>query len=200
MIIKIAVTGGIASGKTTFCTLLSKELNSYYYNCDILVAEIYNDFNFCLENFANHEFFSNILNSDGIVDKVKLKQIIVETHSALMDISKIVWSKIKEKILLIISDQSNEFVLFEIPLLFESGFDSMFDYIINIESDINVRIKRRNLSAIDKKFFDIFINHQCSNDFRKIHSDLTIHNNGSVRYLKKEIKKLMIILKKEIFK
>ena len=199
MIIRIAVTGGIASGKTTFCTLLSKELNCNYYNCDTLVAEIYNDSNFCLENFANHEVFSYILNENGLVDKVKLKQIIVETLSALMDISKIVWSKIKEKILLIIADQNNEFVLFEVPLLFESGFDSMFDYIVNIESDIDARIKRRDAANIDKKFFDIFVSQQYSNDFRKIHSDFTIHNNGSIRCLKKEIKELIMIFKKEIF-
>jgi dephospho-CoA kinase len=194
MTIKIAVTGGIASGKSTVCKLFSEKLKCKYYNCDIIVSKLYNDYVFCLKNFSRHKFFSSILDENGLVDKTKLRELIVENPHRLIDISQIVWVELEKLILQIMNSEKEKFIIFEVPLLFESGFDKLFDFIVNIESNFKNRVDRSLNSHIDQKFFDIFVSQQVSNEFRKCHADFTIFNNGDVQSLDVKINNLINIL------
>ena len=194
MAFKIAITGATASGKTTVATLLSELLNCRNYSADKIVADFYANAKFCHESLR--EFSQIIFDNRGLVDKKKLKEWIISEPKNLSLISKIVWIEFEKKVQEIFQSDENTFVIFEIPLLFESNIQNLFNFVINVESDLKIQSERAtNLSGIEKRFFEIFIENQVSNELREKNSNFTIKNFGKIEELKCEIKKLSVRLK-----
>lgn len=183
MIFKIAITGGVASGKSTVTAFLSALLNCESYSADKIVSELYNSQNFCIKHLS--QFSDYIFNENKIVDKTKLKKWIIFNPENLNKISKIMWIECEKKIVELIEGCKRDFILFEVPLLFESKMQNIFDFLLNVESDKKMREKRaKNLSGIEKEFFEIFVANQVSNNFRRQNSDYTIENNKGLDELK----------------
>lgn len=189
MTFKIAVTGSTASGKTVISNFLSEYLECKNYSADIIVSEIYRDKDFCLAKIKQKT--PEILSEFYIVDKIKLKNWIIKDPNNLKQISQIVWKEFKKRILNIIDKENLKFIVIEVPLLFESESDKIFDMIVNVESDLEIQKQRaEKLSNIEKRLFQIFIDNQVTNEFRKNNSHITIINNKDLDDLKKEVLKI----------
>ena len=70
----------------------------------------------------------------------------------LNDLCEIIYPELKKRIFSIFEKyQRDQYILFEIPMLFESGFDKFFNFIININSEKELQLKRSLNKKIEKK-------------------------------------------------
>ena len=89
-----------------------------------------------------------------------------------------------------------EFVLFDAPLLFESGFDLECDYIIAVVADTETRIARIIArDSISKDLAHLRIKSQLSDEFLRKRADLVIENNSSSDNLRDAVSKAVIQIK-----
>lgn len=191
--IKVAITGGIGSGKSTAAAILGE----FGYKCvsaDKIYHELLSDENF-VEKISEHmgiePIFCNgkkILDKKTLSDKVfgdkkELKRLNEFTHPVVMDVMMRKMESLK-----------NEKIVFaEVPVLFEGGFDNLFDYVVvikkNIESRVIKTMDRDGKSADDvKRVVAAQIDYDNIEENEKF---IVVNNNGTVVDLKENLKSVV---------
>lgn len=186
--IKIAVTGGIGSGKTTVCNILNK-FGFKVVSCDDVYKQIPDQ---VLKAVLEKQFPAAV-NNDKI-DKKKLAQIVFNDKAKLEKLNSLTHPLIMKEVFKAMEEQNILFA--EVPLLFESGYDKYFDKIIVVKRDLNQRIesiiKRDDLSKnAVKKRISSQINYEIE-DFAKYY---VIHNDGNIDKLREEVFRVLKELK-----
>ncbi len=177
--IKIAITGNIASGKSTVEKII--ESNGYkVYDTDKIAHEI----------LANSTEVKEIF---GTVDRTVLAKIVFTNKEKLQLLESIIHPQVKKRILEIFN--GNEEVAFvSVPQLFEANFDKLFDKIIYVTAKDDIRkerlIKRNSLTPEEAQ-----IRIEAQNHEGKIErSDYIIENNEDFETLTQQVEKLLSIL------
>lgn len=178
--LKIAIVGNIASGKSTVENVIEHE-GFKVYDTDKIAHEI-----LAVSNEVIEEFGTN--------DRNKIAKIVFSNPSKLKKLESIIHPLVKKELLKIFT-QKDDVVFVSVPQLFEAGFESLFDKIIYITADEKIRkerlIKRNSCSPEEAQRR---INAQKEGDKSK-KSDFVIENNGSIEDLKM---KILLILNKLI--
>jgi dephospho-CoA kinase len=121
---KIAITGGIASGKTTFLNIL-KELGFPVFSCDDVVKELYTKPE--VKNKILNLFGKNVLENDNI-NKKKILEKIIKNSVLKSELENIFHPEVKKKLFKFFEEYiKNPVVFAEVPLLFEVGWEKFFD-------------------------------------------------------------------------
>lgn len=175
---KVAIIGGIGSGKSAVRNILSK--NGYHtIDSDAVNAKL----------MTNTDYIKMIDNAfkgvvkGGIIDKTALKNIVFTDENQRLKLNSIAHPMIKA----ILIDETEKFdlVFVEVPLLTECGLTEYFDRIWLVKADKDTRqdrvIKRDNISS------DLFIQINSSQVDDRIREEVAtdiIHNDGSLNNLK----------------
>lgn len=184
--IKIGITGSIASGKTTAARIFAGKRYPLF-NADKEVKDLYNQ----------KYFKSKILKKFKIQStkniKSKIKKIIINNKVLIKDIEKIIHPLVRRKIKIFIKkNKKKKFIFFEIPLLIESKLMKDYDVIIFINSKKKIRLKRYLKRGRDKKIFNLLDKRQLPPSKKIKFCDYVINNNNNLKKLKKTIKSIRI--------
>lgn len=133
--VRIAITGGIGSGKSTV-TKIIKDLGYPVVSCDNVYTELLND-NAFLTILSNE--FGDILDDCGKLDRKKLASITFNDFVKLQKLNEITHPAIMERVMK--ECDKHEVCFCEVPLLFECGYEKLFDETIVLLRDIDKRIK-----------------------------------------------------------
>lgn len=191
--IKVAITGGIGSGKSTAAAILGE----FGYKCesaDKIYHELLSDEKFVekiSEYMGIEPIFCNgkkILDKKTLSDKVfgdkkELKRLNEFTHPVVMDVMMRKMESLK-----------NEKIVFaEVPVLFEGGFDNLFDYVVvikkNIESRVIKTMDRDGKSADDvKRVVAAQIDYDNIEENEKF---IVVNNDGTIVDLKENLKSVV---------
>ena len=186
--IKIGITGSLASGKSTVAKIISSGKYPLY-NADKAVKKIYQTNIFQAKAIKKFKLKSkkNIKN--------KIKKIISSDKRFLKILEKIVHPLVREQISKFTKkNNGKKFIIFEIPLLVESKLMKNYDKIIFVNSRKDLRLKRYLKRGNNKKFFNLLNKRQLSPAKKIKFCDYVINNNGSIKLLKKNIKNIMLKL------
>tara|TARA_X000000368_G_C23018030_1_gene706650 strand:+ start:368 stop:934 length:567 start_codon:yes stop_codon:yes gene_type:complete len=179
--IKIALTGSLASGKTTASKIISKGRGPLF-SADNVVKKLY----------TNKNFRKVVVKKLRIAPrsnfKKSLKKKIFEKRRNLKKLEKIIHPMVRKEMLIFLKKNKNKKLLFlEIPLLIESRLTKYFDVIIFIKSKKILRLKRYKLKKGNVKLFLLLDNHQLK-DYKKMKlCDHIVVNNKSLAVLKKNL-------------
>ena len=186
--IKIGITGSLASGKSTVGKIISSGKYPLF-DADKTVRQIYQSIIF--KNKVYKKF--KLKNKKNI--KNKLKNIILSNKSSLLELEKIIHPLVRKKIKIFSSiNYRKDLLIFEIPLLIESKLMKNYDKIIFVNARKDLRLKRFLKRGKNKKIFNILNRRQLSPGKKIKYCDYVINNNGSLKLLKKNIKNIMLRL------
>ena len=137
--LKVGVTGGIGSGKTTVC-MVFETLGIPVYYADRQAKLLMN---------ANSElktaitgYFGNDIYRDGTLDRQKLAKIVFNDKTALEKLNSYVHPAVAGDFEYWLSRQTSKYVLEESAIIFESNIAHRFDKIIMVTASDDVRIER----------------------------------------------------------
>lgn len=185
--IKFALCGNIASGKSTVQKLLENQ-GYRVLDTDKVAHELLtvNNSELFLE-FKKFDVFEN-----GEFSREKLGKLVFTNKEIKQKLENILHPQIREKIKEFFEQNQNEKYLFVgIPLLFEANMTDLFDKIIFIYADDDIRLKRlllRNGYSVD--YAKARLNSQMRQEEKAQKSDYVINNNGSIEELYKNLFKL----------
>jgi len=184
----IGLTGGIASGKSTVSKYLA-EKGFKVYDADKIAKDISEKKSVQEEIILT--FGNKILDENGNIDRKKLKEVVFENKEKLKQLNAIIhpkvidfYKKLKEK------KNTDEIIVFDVPLLFESGIDKFCDKILVVISDYEIQLNRIvERDKIDRELASKIIKSQLSNEERIKKADVVIENNSSLEDLFEKVER-----------
>ncbi|MCL2861238.1 MAG: dephospho-CoA kinase [Firmicutes bacterium] len=124
------------------------------------------------------------------LNRIKLRQIVFNDTEQLKILEQIIHPLIKEKIKTDILSSNKYHILLVVPLLFETGFNSLCDKIITIASNEKTRIERlKKRDNISDGIIQKIISRQLTDDERSLRADFVIENNSTLCRLEQQVKK-----------
>jgi dephospho-CoA kinase len=192
--IKVAVTGNIGSGKSSFCNFLS-EKGYPIINADAVSKNILSEDGEIkkkvIKEFGEESFVNNEINKKFLAEKVFSDPVKV------LKINSILHPKVKNKI----ESLANEYfikydiVFTEAALIYEADMESMFDYVVLITADYKIRKKRTTENAkLSEKDFDKRNDNQIKDEEKKKRADFVFENNLGINELRQKAGLLITIL------
>ena len=183
----VGLTGGIASGKSTVSKCLA-EKGFKVYDADKIAKDISE------KKLVQEEiiltFGNEILDENGNVDRKKLKEIVFENKEKLKQLNAIIHPKVIDFYRELKEKNTDETIIFDVPLLFESGIDKFCDKILVVISDYDVQLNRIvERDNIDKELASKIIKSQISNEERIKKADIVIENNTSLEELYEKVER-----------
>ena len=184
----VALTGGIGSGKSTVGEIF-EELGAVVIDSDLLSREVMERGNPGYDQVLAR--FGDSILREGEIDRAALAAIIFADEGARRDLEAIIHPLVRERAERIASRVGeNRIVINQIPLLFETSGARRFDYVITIQSDIEIR--RERLRERGMKDYEISkrISAQASDEERASIADIVISNNGTLDELTRSVEQV----------
>lgn len=186
---KIAITGGIGSGKSKVLSIIQ---NADYpvFSCDEIYKNVIVDEKY-IKKIA--EIFPTAV-IDGKIDRKILGEMVFSDDENRKKLDAIAHPLIMQRLVEEMSLVKSDIAFAEVPLLFEGGFQSFFDGIIVVKRDKQLRIDGIEIrDNLDKKSIEDRISAQFDYDCTDNQAILEknnvkfILNNGSVDELKEQV-------------
>ena len=181
--IKYAITGNIASGKTEVQKIL--ERNGFrVFDTDHAGHVLLENNSDVIKAFKDFDILQ-----DGKISRDKLGKVVFNNKEKLEKLNSILHPEITKKILEFFEENKSEKKVFVgIPLLFETKMEKLFDKVILVYTDDDIRLKRllaRNNYTIE--YAQKRISCQDSQDEKIKKSDIIIYNNGTLKDLEEQL-------------
>jgi dephospho-CoA kinase len=140
----IGLTGGVATGKSTFARRLLSELPTMEtFDSDRCVHELLASDESVHAAIAN-SFGPSIFDSNGIPDRVKLRGIVFDDESRRRELESILHPLVRTRWQGLVRQarQNRGWLLVDIPLLYETGSQVEFDRVIVVASPSDTQLRR----------------------------------------------------------
>lgn len=189
--LKIGLTGGIGSGKTTVSNLFAR-LGIPVIDTDIIAREVVNQED-VLQSLQTL-FDNHILTDEGALDRKALASIVFSDSNKKAQLDALLHPLIRKRVLEqteSIEPGLSPYIIIVVPLLFESGFYTFVDATITVNCDEEARISRV-VSRDHREESEIrsIIAHQLDDTARCQKADYCINNNSDINHLEKQVLKL----------
>ena len=139
--LKLGVTGGIGSGKSYVCRLMSEEFDIPVYNCDIHARMItYTNID-VIE--ALSQLIEGVYDSEGELDKQRLAQYLFASPEHAAQVNAIIHPAVRRDLHEWLHHYTDEpVVAIESAILYESGFETEVDRVLFVDAPLETRIRR----------------------------------------------------------
>ena len=189
--LKIGLTGGIASGKTTVCNLF-KDLSVEIIDADVISHELSKKGGAAFEEIIE-AFEDEIIGNDGELDRKKLRSIVFNDNTKKKMLEMIIHPKVLLSINEKIKASQSDYLIISVPLMIETGMNAMMDRVLLIDCNVETQIERlsqRDQSSREEAIK--IIESQASIESKRELSDDRIINNNetSIEELTLKVKEL----------
>lgn len=140
----MGLTGGIASGKSTVSALLAAK-GAQLVDADVIAREVMLPGHPVLEAVVRH-FGQDLLQEDGTLNRSKLGEIVFHDEAARRKLNELTHPAIRAEIRGQMDRLEREhpggLVIADIPLLYESGLQEMFERILVVYAPRETQLER----------------------------------------------------------
>jgi dephospho-CoA kinase len=184
----VGLTGGIGAGKSTVANMFA-QLGALTIDADQLARQAIEKGSPGFDEVVS-AFGVEILN-DGEIDRQRLGTIVFKDAAKRKQLEAIVHPRVQEALANKIKSLSpGDILVYEIPLLVETGSAKKFDYVITVESDIENRLDRLFERGLEEDEAQRRIDAQASQSEREAVADCVIVNDGERADLFGEVAKV----------
>ena len=185
----IAITGGIASGKTMASDYL-RSLGYTVIDADEMSREMTAPGGKAMPFIIEH-FGPDYLDEDGGLNRAAMRDLVFKNPDKLMileagttDVVIADIKKIKEER----AAAGDKILFYDIPLLFEKNLQDDYDAVWVITSDRSIRKGRlAERDNMDEKMAELIMDSQEDEDKKIEAADFVIYNNGSLAELERSV-------------
>jgi dephospho-CoA kinase len=177
--LRVGLTGGIASGKTTISNLFA-QLIVPVIDADVISHRLMQPGQAAFQKTIEH-FGPEIVLSDGNLDRKKLRQQVFQNPQQKKWLEDMLHPLIRQQILNKIEALGDtDYSLIVVPLMFETGFDQLMDKIIAIDCSAETQKSRLMMrDKIDKKLVEKMLQSQLPNRDRLNRADFVFSNSDN---------------------
>ena len=189
--LKVALTGGMGTGKSEVSALFSK-WGAYIFDADTIAKKILSE-NKTAQKDIISEFGSDVISIKGNIDNKKLGRVAFKNEHNQLKLNTIIHPYVFKEIDLcferILERGRHEIFIVDAALIYESGADTHMDYVIVVTSHLKIRTERvMKRGIINRDDFLKRVELQWPEKDKIDMADFIIHNNGSMNNLNQEAK------------
>ena len=184
--IKVGVTGGIGSGKSTFCRFMA-EFGAKVVYADKLAREIMNHDQLVRRSIIN-VFGAESYHNDEINREYLTKEAF--NHNRIEELNAVVHPVVLASVLKIIADEEKlgtEIFVYEAAILLKNGRPDFLDKIIWVHASVEDRVERVSIrdQVLQESVQKIISTQQHFESVRE-YVDIEVNNTGDLQNLKRE--------------
>ncbi len=190
---RIGLTGGIAAGKSLVSDTLA-QLGAWILDADAISREVVEPGTAGLKAVAE-EFGEGILHPDGSLNRAALAAEVFADEKKRERLNSILHPIIKAEMLsraeTIEAEHPEDIVIFDVPLLIESGWQDVAEEIWLVTAPLEQRILRIALrDGLDREQAMQRIASQMPDEEKARYANIIINNGGSIQELRRLVEKL----------
>lgn len=187
--LKIGLTGGIGSGKTTVANLFKKH-NTPILDADEIAHALVEPQQPALQEIVKH-FGKHILTPKGYLNRDSLRQIIFASKQQKRVLEAILHPLVYQTMHEQLADLSAPYAILCIPLLIETGQQSFVDRILVVECTPELQQKRiQQRDKLSQTEINQIISAQSSMEDKRQQADDLIQNNTDQVHLGQQVNTL----------
>lgn len=191
-LVKIAVTGGLACGKSTVSHFF-KELGAHVVSADEIVHQLLSPNTILGKQVIKLIGLDIVVNHQ--IDRARIASKVFNNPKLLSELESLLYPAVYEEMnkLYQQAQQDPQAKLFvaEVPLLFEAGFDYFFDAVVAVTADDNISQQRfQKSTGYDLEEYKKRATRQFNTTEKARRADFVIVNNGTLTELRKAVKQL----------
>jgi dephospho-CoA kinase len=176
-VLRIGLTGGIGSGKSTVAALLAQR-GARVVDADRIARDVVAPGTPGLAAVVT-EFGGGVLTAEGALDRPALAGLVFGDPAARARLDAVVHPLVRSRAAELVAEApADAVVVQDVPLLVETGQAGSFDLVLVVETDLETRMARlvdRGLSADDAR---ARIASQASDEQRRAVADVVLRNDG----------------------
>ena len=187
--LRIGLTGGIGSGKSTVAALLTTR-GVPIIDTDEIAHRLTESALPVFDEIVRI-FGQDILDATGRIDRNKLRERVFENAGERQRLEAILHPRIREVIREKLDELHAPYCILVVPLLIESGFIDLVDRVLVVDASEGVQIQRTaTRSGLTEPEIRKIMATQVSRAHRLQKADDIIDNNGDRKHLEKEVERL----------
>ncbi|HVE70902.1 MAG TPA: dephospho-CoA kinase [Thermoanaerobaculia bacterium] len=195
MILRVGLTGGIASGKSTVRELLAG-MGCHTVDADRLVAELYQ---------PGHEghaalveaYGRTILREDETIDRVRLANIAFSSPDEAKKLNTLIHPIVIEATERLLQKLGEGIAVVEATLMIESGGRNRYDRLVIVDVEPQVQIERGIARGLAREEVERRIAHQLPRAERLRWADYVIDNSNDREHLEAETRRVYELLRRD---
>ncbi|ANS73760.1 dephospho-CoA kinase [Paenibacillus yonginensis] len=187
---KIGLTGGIATGKSTVSRMLTRR-GALLIDADVLAREVMEPGHPVLEAVVQR-FGKDILLPDGTLDRKKLGTRVFESPEERLALNAIthpaIRAETKRRIEAYEAEYPDKLVVADIPLLYESGLDSLYETIMVVYVPREIQLMRlMERDGLDALQAEARLSAQMDIEQKRTIADIVIDNSQGLEQTEAQV-------------
>ena len=188
--LKLGVTGGIGTGKTTVCEIL-KDLGCFIFSADIAAKEVQEKNQNVIAEIK--QLFGDDIYQNGLPNRKRIAEVVFTDNEKLQRLNAIVHPAVQQAF----SDaletahlSNHRFIIKEAAIMFESGSEKGLDAVIIVAAGLETRLQRLEARGITKEDAIKRMKNQLSQEALLEKSKYVIWNDEDLEHLRYKTKVL----------
>lgn len=187
--LRIGITGGIGSGKTTVANLFARQ-GIPVIDSDVIARSLLapgeDSYNKVVNNYGE-----SILRPDKSIDRTKLKNLVFSNKHSKKKLEEILHPEVRKRIVSEINKLTSSYCIIVVPLLIEAGFLDLVDRVLVIITDKELQISRVvERDGMSREEIIKIINSQSTNQEKLEIADDVINNDEDNHSLIRQVEGL----------
>ncbi|MGY1752758.1 dephospho-CoA kinase [Blastococcus sp. SYSU D01042] len=187
--LRIGLTGGIGSGKSTVAGLLA-DRGAVVIDADRIAREVVEPGTPGLAAVVD-AFGEGVLSADGSLDRPALAAVVFSDPAARARLDGIVHPLVRDRAVQLAAGAPEDAVLVnDVPLLVETGQAGSYDLVVVVEAELATRLTRLVDRGVPEADARARIAAQATDEQRRAVADVVLDNSGPLEQLAEQVARL----------
>ena len=187
-VLRIGLTGGIGSGKSTVARLLAAR-GARIVDADRIAREVVEPGTPGLEAVVA-AFGPGVLTAEGALDRPALAAVVFADPEARRRLDGIVHPLVRARAAeLVAAAPPDAVVVQDVPLLVETGQAGSYDLVLVVQADLDTRVRRLVGRGVSEEDARARIAAQATDEQRRAVADVVLDNSGTVEELEAQVER-----------
>ena len=192
--LKVGLTGGIGSGKST-ASRYFESLGAFVLDADEEAKELITS-NETVQHELISEFGTDIIDGTGRVDKKKLSRVAFQDEDHQQRLNSVVhpyiFNLIDKEFNRVFNNKKHGVFIVDAALIYETGFDAHLDYVIVVTAHLKNRMERAlGRKTLSREEILKRVGFQWPEEEKVNMADFVVHNDATEAELQKKIESLI---------